>query len=239
MNKDRPELGAYLAEQALKAKYRDTKKEAAERAELIEFCKQNISTKNAKKFYLRLQKLEINRIIVDTVLKELSPEKKMFVELKYKKNETMVNIAFRLNISVSRLDVWNKNILHEIKNFMFYTLTEKDVFSKTKIINMIHVIDMRVEFFEEHINKNQSAEFVNLRWLESLIILRDKYRQLLMILNDYTAKKNESVENHIIAMKIENPIENTSEIATRCHISIPTASRYLKHFTYSVKNYIG
>lgn len=239
MNKDRPELGVYLAEQALKSKYQDTIKKTAERAELKAFCIQNFSSQNAKKFYLRLQKIEINRIIVDTVLKELPTEKKNFIELKYKKNETLVNISMRLNISSSRLNEWNKSILHEIKNFMFYTLTEKDVFSRAKIINMIHIIDMRVAFFEEHLSDSQNLNFVNERWLNSLIILRKKYRQLLIVIDDCTAKKEESIENYIVAMKVEHPIENASELADRCHRSVTAVSRYLKHFTYKAKQYIS
>lgn len=241
MHKDRPELGLFLAEQALKAKYQDSAAEIKERAEIKEYCLENLSSANAKKFYLRLQKMEINRIIVDTILKELPAEKRAFVELKYKNNETFVNISMRLNVSMAQLNIWNKAILNEIKNFLFYTLTEKDIFSRIKIINMIHIIDIRVEFFEKHRSEGSDTNlnFVNERWLNSLIALRSKYRQLLITLDNCMAKKSETIGNHIIATKLEHPIENPSELAARCHISVTAVSRYLKQFTHNVKKYIS
>jgi len=239
LNKNRPELDIYLAEQALHTKYADTPEIIKERAELRDFCIQNFESQNAKKLYLRLQKIEINRIIVDTVLKELPDEKRRFIELKYKHNETFISISMKLNISAAQLNIWNKAILNEIKNFMFYTLTEKDIFSKVKILNMLHIIDARIEFFEENFKADRIAiEFVNRRWLNALIILRQNYRQLLSILEDCTARRSESLRNEIIAMKVQSPTDNYSELARKCHLSVAAVSRHLKQFEDNVKKYI-
>jgi hypothetical protein len=234
MHKNKPELGLYLAEQALKMKYLDTPKKIQERIELKEFCVQNFSPQNVKRFYLRLQKMEINRIIVDTVLNELSIEKRSFIEFKYKNNDTFVNISMRLNISVAQLNIWNKSILEEIKNFIFYTLTEKDVFSKSKIINMIHILDVRIKFFEKN---NHEINF-NKHWFNALSILRDKYRQLLYIIECFSAKQAKSIGDNIVVMKIQYPGDSPTELAYRCHVSVTTVSRNLKQFTNSVKKYV-
>jgi hypothetical protein len=240
MHKYRPELGLYLAEQALKMRYLDTPEQIRERIELKEFCMQTFSSQNAKRFYLRLQKIEINQIIVDTVLNELSAEKRHFIKLKYKNNETFICISMKLNISVAQLNVWNKNILKEINNFMLYTLTAKDVFSKVKILNMIHILDVRIDFFEENFTDNKDEiDFVNKRWLHALTMLRQQYRQLFNILEDFTVRRTESIGNNIIAMKIQYPIDNPSELAHKCHISVAAVSRHLKQFTDSVKKYIS
>ena len=83
MHQYKPELGIYLAEQALKMKYSDTREKQQQRTELKNFCELNSENHNMFVQYLRLQKIEINHIIIDTVLQSLPEEKRLFIEYKY------------------------------------------------------------------------------------------------------------------------------------------------------------
>jgi hypothetical protein len=233
MHKHHPELGLFLAERALEMKYADTAAKITERAELKKFCIDNFSTQNVKRLYFRLQKVELNRIIVDTVLQGLSSSKRTFIIMKYKHHKTFTNISLTLEISASQLNVWNKCVLQEIRNLMFYKITTQDVFNKIKIINMIHIIDIRISFFEEYMRMSpEEMSFVNKNWLNNLMSYRQKYRDLLIFLED------NAYENPIIALKIEFPHLTASKLANKCHIDLSTVSRMLKQFMCKAQNFI-
>lgn len=225
-----------LATEALKLKFLQSQKEQAAFADLKARCMENLNKPNFLKIFLRIQKMDLNRIIVDTVLQDLSEEKRSFILRKYKKNEMLVHISMELNVSVSQLNKWDKEILGDICGLMFYSLSESDVFFRRKVINMIHVLDLRIQTIE---GLPAFKQVVDPRWYESLLIYREKYTRLLCAINNCMTHRKESIYNDVVAERIENPLFDCEHIANRCHVSIAAVSRHLKNFTVYSKQFIA
>ena len=235
MHQYKPELGIYLAEQALKMKYSDTREKQQQRTELKNFCELNSENHNMFVQYLRLQKIEINHIIIDTVLQSLPEEKRLFIEYKYKNNETFMKISMKLSVSTAQLNIWNKSVMEEIQDFMFYRITKHDAFCRKKIINMIEIMSKIILPFEE----NNLKQFVDTHWLKAVIYWREQYWKLLNVINDYLVQKNESVHNMVIATKLEHPNDSVTELADLCYVSPSIVSRHVTKFIHEVKPYLN
>ena len=67
MYKANPNLGIFLAEQALRTRLKGIVKDDG-RKDIIRFCREAGKGKNCQKLAYRLQRLEINRVVVDTLL---------------------------------------------------------------------------------------------------------------------------------------------------------------------------
>ena len=78
MNKQLPDIGIYLAEQALKEYYRP-RRQIIQLEEIEEFCRQEASL-NLYRTYLRLQRQHIDRIVVGMVLANLAEDEQKFVQ---------------------------------------------------------------------------------------------------------------------------------------------------------------
>lgn len=222
-------IGYYLASQAIKEKYEDTEEKIQQRKKLKEFF---LSTKRLnKKIYFRLQKLEINIIMAETVLSSLNKEKSTFAEYKYKNNFSMAKIALKMNVSIAQLSLWNKEILEEVRDFIFYQLRARDVFSYKKIINMLNIMNLTIIMLSEN-------DIVDENWLNGFSYLRDNYFKLLSTINDYLANRKDSVYNTVIATKIDNPDLDICQLAAKCYVSPGIVSRHLKKFVKEVNEYI-
>ncbi|WP_432748396.1 hypothetical protein [Pectinatus frisingensis] len=222
-------IGYYLATQAIKEKYEDTAEKVRQRQNLKEFF---LSTKKFnRKMYFRLQKLEINKIMAETVLSSLNKEKLTFIEYKYKNNFSMAKISFKMNISIAQLSIWNKEILEEVRDFIFYQLRARDVFSYKKIINMITIMNITIIMLKEN-------DIVDENWLNGFSYLRDNYFRLLSTINDYLANRRDSIHNMVICCKIDNPDLDICQLAAKCYVSPSIVSRHLKKFVKEVNEYV-
>jgi len=228
-------LGAYLAETALKHRFCDSKEFLQEQEKLKDLCLKNMSIMNMQRLYLRLQKMDMNRIIVNTVLQDLSEEKREFVIKKYRHSDRMQNISLALNVSLAQLNIWDRSILAEISRLMFYNLTSHDVFARRKIINLLYVLDLRLLFFEEY---PSTKKIVDRNWLRAIDTYRDRYQILLDKIEDCINQRGKSVYYDVIATKIEYPLDNIMELSSKCYVSIGSVSRHLKRFQNSVAEFV-
>lgn len=133
-----------IAEQALRERLNE--RDDAGRQDVVRFCRENGQVKNCHKLAYRLQRLEINRIAVDTVLHSLPEEKRELMIRKYHKNEMLVKISMALNVSIGQLCLWDRAILGEIRDMLMYRLTERDIFNRLYdelLRNSLHITDAK------------------------------------------------------------------------------------------------
>ncbi|MBQ3451609.1 MAG: hypothetical protein IJG32_05040, partial [Selenomonadaceae bacterium] len=64
IHKMKPELTLYLAEEALKHKFRDSSASFHEIMELQRDCRDYLSTENIRKIYARMMKIEVTKMMV-------------------------------------------------------------------------------------------------------------------------------------------------------------------------------
>jgi hypothetical protein len=232
MRRHRENLKRFLAESALKESMVNIfiRKEKDDKIE--KFLLQNLVVENYKKIYLKLQRQKINRRIVEIVLNDLPIIKRNFIIYRYKKCESIKKISCSLNVSAAQLHEWNAAILSEIAELLEYKLTEKDIYSKSKIISMIEIIELRTKLAEnEHFQK-----MLNPHWINMLTARRKKYRLLLQKIIE--CENRHDMYSLIVAKKVEHPDAEIKQIAAKCMVCSSAVSRSLKKFKLSVKKYV-
>ena len=122
LHKVQPKLTIYLAEEALKHRYDDSVSHLRELVEIQRECRDYLSTANIRKIYARMLKIEVAKMVVESVWQSLSPAEQKFVELKYRRKKQLVAISLKLNISLSQLNIWQRAILVKVADFMMYRL---------------------------------------------------------------------------------------------------------------------
>ena len=142
MNKQLPDIGIYLAEQALKEYYRP-RRQIIQLEEVEEFCRQEASL-NLYRTYLRLQRQHIDRIVVGMVLANLAEDEQKFVQYHYRDNMGYYLITHKIPYSSTALGRINKRILTDIRTLLFYSLTADDIYHRAKDIKMLHILDSRI-----------------------------------------------------------------------------------------------
>lgn len=251
MNKQMPDIGGYLSEQALREYYKP-KRQHAEMAQLEQFCfsRENRGIPHIYRTFLMLQRNHIDRIIVGIIIQSLSEEERHFVRYRYKNNQQIEWIAQKLHVSKAVVGRMNRRILREICTLLFYKLSEDDIFHRLKVLNMVHIMDLRIKAMIqcEH-------DFVDRDWLNGLIYRRGRYRKLLDIMQECTIFKDvndefglldapacgetltddelafvDALKNKVVATKLSYPHCNVSEISRISGISKPTVSRKLHQY---------
>ena len=243
--KEVPDFGLCIAEQVLRRRFElNAKSSSAASAqctlqELLAFCKLEPHDSKLYQYYLRLQRGVIDLMIVDTVLNNLPEERKRFIHYKYEMGKSNIWISTQaLHISEAMLIKWNREILLNIKNLLFYSLTIADVYSVMKVINMIHILDVRINTFsDEKIPVNES-------WLRRLIQKRSQYKAMLNLMMEsirYASKDTEKKDtyHYIVASKLKNSYLNGTELAQFCGVSCSTVTKHLSAYRQSMKKYIS
>lgn len=235
IHKMKPELTLYLAEEALKKKFSDTDLSLQEILELQRDCRDYLTAENIRKIYARMMKIEVTKIMVETVYRSLSAEEQEFVLLRYKKKKQMVSISLALNISLAQLHIRRHTILKKISEFMLYELSEEDIFNRDKIAGMVTLLERIIEFAESY---DPKREFMSECWIEAIIERHDRYFQLLNTIDGILNQNNSSVKQKVISAKINNPNAKIEILATKCNVNKSIVSRHLKNFVDSVKKYL-
>lgn len=231
MQKKNPILETYIAEMAVKRRY--DKKQKIDK-NLMNFCKAGDSS--IYRAYLIIDRHEIDNIIVDMGVSSLEDIKSKFIRYRYKDGMEFNWIADNLSIGAASLYNWNKEILSNIANLLFYRLTEEDIFHRRKVINMINIIDRRLESLKVAILKGVD---VNTSWMETLACRRQKYRKLLDLQQECLKNPEGSKFNEVISLKLMNPQFNVDELHLACPHSPSTVSRQLKKFEQMAASYVG
>ena len=241
MNTFNPELDTYAAEQMLIRKFKTTDKDLAVLEQMADFCKLEPEDSKRYQTYLSLQRFRINMAVVDIVLMGLTAEMKAFALSRYRDDKSFHRIAMELFVGVPTLHKWKRTILRAIAALSMYTLTEEDIYRPYVVRNMIHLLDMRINTFQE----TEKLAY-NKVWLEALREKRRKYRQLLEVLmqvqSDFRkvdVTDREYIRYQVINEKIGHPHENVSQIAKRCGVSLSTVHKHLKGYTDKVQKFIA
>lgn len=244
MNKQLPDIGIYLAEQALKEYYRP-RRQIIQLEEIEEFCRQEASL-NLYRTYLRLQRQHIDRIVVGMVLANLAEDEQKFVQYHYRDNMGYYLITHKIPYSSTALGRINKRILTDIRTLLFYSLSADDIFHRAKVINMLHILDWRIMAL------SRKDLVVKTAWLQNLMEKRQRYRKLLDIMQDCLDIPEEeqdrqdgdeialldALRNKVVATKLQHPNYNVSEISQISGISKPTFSRKLRQYMVAAYAYI-
>ena len=244
MNKHLPDIGTFLAEQALKEYYRP-RRQIVQLEEIEEFCRKESSI-NLYKTFLRLQRQHIDRIVVGMVVSNLSADEQKFVQYHYRDNMGYYLITHKIPYSSTALGRINRRILSDIRTLLFYSLSADDIFQQPKVINMINILDWRIMAL------SHNGLAVKKEWLKKLMDKRQKYRDLLDIMqncldipegtqdlrNADEAHLLDALRNKVVATKLKYPNYNVSEISQISGISKPTVSRKLRQYMAAAYLYI-
>ena len=220
---------------------------------LAEYClsKQahaGIETSALYKTYLYIQRLLINRALVDVEILSLSPLEQSFVYFAYKDKMPFDVIASHLNYNKSRVSDWNTKILSDLDTLLSYSLAPTDVFSFTKTLNLVQILEQRINSF------NSNFVYIDPGFIDSLVQKRNKYKKLLnfmgLFLNfedvpDFlkTKKGNKFMKDPkfhaTIREKLLHPHNLQNEIASKLNFEEYVISRHLKTYRALCKPYIN
>lgn len=223
MNKYKPDLQLYIAESILKERY--TTEYTPEKLEkLINYIHQHLgSTKRIMQLYLKTQRLYINMLLVDTFLLELSDKEKKLLYYYYKEQQNYEWISQKLFFAKNTVFRTHQTLLEKVAKLFSFHLDPDDVFCRLRIINLLHIIDLRIE----SLSAASKIIQINMSLLNRLKTLRHHYRVLLDKLNSVLADE----KNKHITIKIKSPYYSVSEIANECGMSVSSVSRDLKCFS--------
>ena len=236
-----PDLGLFVAEQTLIQKFKTTDTEIAQLNCLAEFCK--LEPEDSKRFrtFLRIQRYKIDMAVADIVLMGLPKEMQDFVYGRYRDGKSFQRIAMELYVGEATLHKWNRIVLQAVATMSSYNLTEEDAYRPIVVRNMIHLLDLRINTFQE----TEKLEYSEV-WLNSLIDKRRRYRKLLEALmevqrvcREIDVTDSNYYRYQIINAKIRHNEENVSQLASRCGVSLTTVHRHLKSYMDGIQKYIA
>lgn len=227
--KENPDFGLYLAEQAVRQHFHDEGRKLCR--QMAEFCRKE-PLSNLRRVYLRLQRQQMNSMIVESVLRSLPDLKQRFMYYRYGQEETYTRIENRLHASVKLLNEWNKEILGMVERMLFYALGKEDVYCRLKVMNMVHVLDFRINALLE------SGVPVNQEWLSVLMERRGLYRRLIQEMDCCLRHAGESTYHAVVALKLLHPSDNKSEIAHRLGKGSGCVGKNLKKYEARMCRYV-
>ena len=222
MFKYKPNISNYLAEYAIKERFHPT---TTLPKDVQLYCMAGRS--NIYRTFLMYQRHIINNMVVDTICRCLTDTQIKFFLYKYKDNQTFTWISTKLDVSTSSLFIWNRDIQRDIQNMLFYNISVSDIFVPQKIINMIQILDARIDALEWGI---QVGVEINRKWLQNLIDKRSCYRQLLSKLAECQAAPDESSYNWVISHKCRYHHLTIDELSCEAAINRASIYRYLNQF---------
>lgn len=221
-----------MAEAILKEVYSKATNENVKKLQEVSY--DYMTTESILKMYAKAFKAEMNKKAAMIVVESLSDEKKRLIKLKYGEEKQLVAMSFALNTSVGQLMVWNQSVMEKITQFVMYRLTADDVFCKKKIVGMLEMLRLTIEFF----SGLESEYQVRREWLEELKRKKNNYQNLLRQIEKFESKKIENSYKKVILAKIENPNRTNKEIAMACKLHKATVGPFLKKFANAMSSYL-
>lgn len=225
MFKLQPDIIGFLSDCILKQRYNPPSYVVNKNVE--EFCMHSKSI-NIYRTFLVNQRYIINCIIVDTVLNSLDSKQAQFVIYKYKHNQTLTWISAKLDISARTIQGWNTYINKHIQNMLFYNLDTDELFYNQALINMINILDMRIDSILWGANLGMP---INKKWIGELCHKRDFYRKVLQHLAECCAHPDDSLYNWVISCRCRYPTLPINDFAAKAAINKSTIYRHLKRFS--------
>ena len=216
-------LGSDIAELALKNRFNQCTKDE----EILTYCQEHHSPSFCRRVAYRLQRRHIDNIVVDTVLADLLPTFRQVMLLKYTKKMQMIKISMECGLSVVRIVALDRDVREEIRDMLLYKLTPKNLYSRSKVVNMLHILDLQLGFLEQF---PEFSAFVSRDWIRALEICRERYRNLYTMIEEILRKQDNDWHCHIIATKLKHPNCTLKELSAMCHVSQSGICRHLQTF---------
>ena len=230
---DKPLLGQHLAETMLSNSR--VQKKRRELMELKRFVRESATDEPAwARLIFRITKQEMDYVLVDMVVQSLPADWQTFVDLKYRRRETVTKQTNQLHVSSSQLGLWNAEIKRRVLNALQYRLTEHDVFLRTKIINMLEVLGTLIDTKEE---LDPKCEIIDPFWFNSLIGYYDQYSRLQQELDD-CIQRTDSRKAAAVGAVVEQPYEFQVVLAAKCRMNPSVFSRHIRSFKDKMRPYV-
>lgn len=228
------EFALYLAEDELKRKY-GRGKEAYEllgfspepKGLVSGYCRNLLSSGNARMAYAKLMKMEWNRRAVAAAVQSLPQEKQRYLLLKYQKEKGVFAISLALSVSVAQLNLWHQGILAQVSRFMLYTLRPDDVFYRARVTAMVKLLADALNYFPK---LDSEGVMITAAWLSAIAARLEKYRMVLGEIDSALERRPASLYDSILAMRLAHPYETTAFVADACHADVASVSRCLRKF---------
>ena len=207
----------------------------------MEFCEENCMGQNKvyRSEFVRKQREMLSLAIVDIVIGALPAEQRQYVIMKYKEHRQADYIQYQLKIGPRIQTRWNREFIDELVCAEDYRLYPIDVFRPNKVLNMIYILDMRINKFLECYDMP-----CNKAWLSKLMRYRFSHRQLYGLMRAIIAHlkscdDREQVFYQIINAKFANPYVQNQQLAERFYVSDGTVSKYLTKYRNRTQRYLS
>jgi len=234
--KNQTNLGVNIAQNLLK---RHFQKSLASRQNLDTirlFCQESsMQNPNIKKTLMRILKQKIGSLIVDIILNDIDEKKRRMILFRYQKRLSVVDTALRLHTSSSQLNKWHVSICEQIYDYMQYHLSIKDIYSRTKIVNMLEILGQEITMID---TIDPERRFVDACYYDGINVRLEKYTALMQHLDAYVRHHQRGTHSEIIFQKICNPNIKVTTLAKRCAYSISQVSHQLHEYEEEVRPYV-
>lgn len=223
MVKETPNVGYFLAEQAVRC-YFDNEKHGGDMdlsSVTTSCCMEKFHIANA---YMEIQREAINRAFVGMVLHSLPDEQQKFIRWRYRDSKSFISIGQQMDLPTNRLYKWNKRILSLIELFLFFSIPEDVIYHRMYLINLLHILDLRLVALDAH----RDEIYAPLR--SFLRLQRKRCRSLLDYMEDVAAKTSATVYEKLVSEKLKNPNESITDMASRVHYTQSCVNKHLGQY---------
>lgn len=93
-----------------------------------------------------------------------------------------------------------------------YRVGTNDIFNRLKLINLVEVFDLLLDFFTR---VDPNSEFTSREWLCTIEKRRNAYRKIISIMEKAISED----KSGIILLRVSSPELNNGEIADKCNRS--------------------
>ena len=216
------DLAYTLGEYSLEHRFWPPKGKIEENKQLHRLMSISPNGRVADMCYMKLHRLQLDRIIVDAVLHTAPQAERLYILYRYKDKRSIKAIECNLNLTKSKQIRIHKKICRQIGNILLYRMNPEDIFYPKRIINILNVIDSRLMFI---LHKENLKDRVGQEWLEELEKYREKNARLLSMQTRCLTSNDGSAFNSILSCKLNNPELSNIAIGklvnyTSAHVSI-------------------
>jgi hypothetical protein len=176
------------------------------------------------KLYQKVHRMEMNNIIVRSVLFRQPEIRKKLIIGKYKDNKEWVSLSISLYTSVAQLNNWHNEFIEDVETTMFYRIKENEIFSQRKILNIINVITQQIDFLEG-VDENGQI-YLDKNLLYFLKMRKSKFEALYADLHLIVDQMRNDNKKRILIERLQNESIKISGIAREYNISQPTMSQF-------------
>lgn len=237
MHKDKPELRADIAQKAIQEIYsrRDFKKLEALRNDCLNYQFTTRFPSNAfRKFWGKVMMHHITNVLTEAALAAMPEKMQQFVYLRYYKDEQLMAIHHKIDVSVAQLSNWNKRMLLDIADYAVdFHLQERDVFNRPKVLNLVENMTTMLLFFDR---LDPERKIASPCWIDAMTYRRDQYRKILSAIDEILWQgKDGGMHSYLVSEKIRHPNSTDISLAKACYVDKGAISRHLRIFIDSLK----